>query len=1073
MSQQSVVLGSVNSNLDNLLHSRPLIAIELIIQTFASLRDDASRSQRRRLFCEAVLRAAGCKEISNPETQIFAKHHSDQVKEFAAICLLRFVAATETWCIDAPSFRAETFKLFDSSLSRSLYGQLKIDARRQSFEKEETLRGYVLRVEQSVLTAIAVLEGLESGRGDALSSAIHDLKKALGRAKFLITPFVEAEMVSGAKIDEICGAVQEYFRSEEREALHSYETAKSLLERFLLRAEAHGTHYSREFLGGLALKLLHLCIAQFEKSGVSAPASISLRPPEKRYPLHSVGITLNLGFTFINAGPGFAFDVSCRVASIADCAEVLKSEVFLGEVAPRPILVEFPIRLNKSTETLIVELQWEWTNFDRTSEKRSDIVELIGQPSGVDWDRLALEDPYRLEPIANDHELVGRTEQLNRLVAHVSASTVGSSCIYGQKRVGKTSIANALNTKLKSDHTKQFHLVYAEAGSYVHPDPNKTIEQLGTRLCRLVRALDRRLANIEIPRFENALTPLVDFLDEVTAITNTSRIIFLLDEFDKVPMQIFKRGLIGDAFFATLRSISHMAMVGFVLIGGERMQFVFDCQGEALNKFQTIRVDYFDKERHWNDFQDLVQRPVKSWLMFSDEALVQLHAEAAGNPFFTVLICRSLFKIMVSRRDCHVTRDEVDEAIEVALENCSPASFAHFWEDAILEPGDRQEEVSMRRRQVLISMAEVLKKSGSVGKQQIIGEAGRFGMDGFAVERELQEFVHRQVLVEKDGFYNCKIPFFSRWLKEIGFLEISTTFTDLAAIEARRREEEKARVTADEIVRLCSEWPIYKGRRVGAEQVRAWLEQFGGSADQRLMFKILQNVKIYSEDELRAKMKDVHGIVSRGLIERKAIRQIKRSDILVSYLDGPGKSGAHIARLYCDENNIYKDNLVEPDHLPQALDREGIQALVFVDDFVGTGDSVSGYISSFATTIGEKLSSLNLRTFFVAVAGFAAAIQKVHLVVNQYGLPIKIHVCDSLEDRHHCFSDRSIVFASEAERITAMDLAYRKGAMLCKQAPLGYGGCQAMVVFSHNCPNNTLPILWDHTGHWNPLFRRD
>ena len=107
------------------------------------------------------------------------------------------------------------------------------------------------------------------------------------------------------------------------------------------------------------------------------------------------------------------------------------------------------------------------------------------------------------------------------------------------------------------------------------------------------------------------------------------------------------------------------------------MQFVFDCQGEALNKFQTIRVDYFDKERHWNDFQDLVLRPVKSWLIFVDTALVRLHSEAAGNPFFTVLICRSLFKIMVSRRDRHVTVDEVEEAIEAALENCSPTSFAH------------------------------------------------------------------------------------------------------------------------------------------------------------------------------------------------------------------------------------------------------------------------------------------------------------------------------------------------------------------------------------------------------------
>jgi hypothetical protein len=379
----------------------------------------------------------------------------------------------------------------------------------------------------------------------------------------------------------------------------------------------------------------------------------------------------------------------------------------------------------------------------------------------------------------------------------------------------------------------------------------------------------------------------------------------------------------------------------------------------------------------------------------------------------------------------------------------------------------------MHRREVLLSMTEVLKKSGAATKAQVVGESARFGMDQLSVDHQLQEFVHRQVLVDNAGFYQCKIPFFARWLKEVGFREISTTFTDVATMETRRREEEASRVSAEEIVAICSRWPHYKGRRIGTEEVRAWLDQFGSNVDQRLMFTLVQHVRIYSEDELRSKLRDAHGIVSRGLVERRAHRQMKRSDILVSYLDGPGKSGAHLARLYVDENGLYKENMIELADLEAGLSRDNVQAIVFVDDFVGTGDSATNYLEKLWKEFGETLSANNRKMFFVSIAGFGAAVDRVARKVEQLQMQISIHVCDALGDDKHCFSHSSQLFACDNDRVAATDIAYRKGVALCKQAPMGYGDCQALVVFSHNCPNNTLPILWDKSQQWNPLFRRD
>lgn len=165
--------------------------------------------------------------------------------------------------------------------------------------------------------------------------------------------------------------------------------------------------------------------------------------------------------------------------------------------------------------------------------------------------------------------------------------------------------------------------------------------------------------------------------------------------------------------------------------------------------------------------------------------------------------------------------------------------------------------------------------------------------------------------------------------------------------------------------------------------------------------------------------------------------------------------------------------MAEIGQLGQALSKDNLQALVFVDDFVGTGDSAIGYLAKLSNEVGDILSSGNFRVFFVAISGFEKAVGRVEEKIEELKLNIAVHLCDGLNDSHHCFSAISAIFSCENERMAATDIAYRKGVALCKQAPLGYGDCQALVVFSHNCPNNTLPILWDRGEHWTPLFRRD
>lgn len=121
-----------------------------------------------------------------------------------------------------------------------------------------------------------------------------------------------------------------------------------------------------------------------------------------------------------------------------------------------------------------------WEDFDGTTRRREDEFVLNAQRAGIDWAVLAQREPYSLEPASSERDLVGRRELLHRLLAltGVGTSDVGSAILSGQKRVGKTSIARALESRLSD---VGYHVLYLLSGDYVCPSPEETVATLGRR----------------------------------------------------------------------------------------------------------------------------------------------------------------------------------------------------------------------------------------------------------------------------------------------------------------------------------------------------------------------------------------------------------------------------------------------------------------------------------------------------------------------------------------------------------------------------------------------------------------
>jgi hypothetical protein len=1063
----------------------PLAAIDLIVEAMSKTNQDdtfPNSSDLLTFFSHAVLLSQNINTDlweNDPKEELFRKEIGSTTRHFIGVCLLRLLASCDKCFQTDPSFRHKVFDLFDDVFLNDLYKSCNITKNDQTYIKESNLKDVVPSIERDISTTIASLSSFDSLSKQTFRRSFMELIMSK-KAQIVILPFLPQDSQSSLSIrlNEIFGSIEHYLKAPESLMLQAFEKAREDLSVYLQEVEQYNTKYSREYLGVIIQKLIDLLKQHFESSPASKPALLIIMKLEKKYPISISGISFDLGIYVRNQGPGHAFDV---FLSIASDLSVRRSEIYLGHLEPTSIIVDIPVHVVEPMDKAEILGALSWTNFDGTKDNVEFFFEFEGQRTDIDWNSLQENNPYDLEPVSTEDELVGRTDILNKLVAQSNAKSVGSSYIYGQKRVGKTSIAKTLKTRMDFTNATSYHVIYLETGDYKNPDGSITIENLGKRLCREIKRANHNFAQLPIPEFKGALSPFTDFLESVLDTEPDCKILFILDEFDEIPKDLYRRSSIGDAFFHTIRSISGKPSFGFILVGGEKMEYLLSNQGEKLNKFEPARVDYFDREKNWSDFVDLVQRPVSNLLEISDTAFTALYEQSAGNPYFTKLICRSLFKLLVNRRDCHVTQKEVEEATREAVQIVASNSFQHFWEDGIVDTDERIEERTMIRRKVLIALAETLRNHSLAQKSTILEKAVKQGLSERDTEIELQDFVRRQILIVKEDTYQCKVPFFSTWLQERGVREIITRYVDPDLIAKYKKDEEDAYVRPEEIINLLNDKGYYyQGKNLSEERIRAWLNQFSTYTEQRLMFHILQHIIFYDHSTVRTRLNEAHNIVRADSLRYMKQLQRKRDDILVSYIDGPGKSGATYASLYAELADIFKGNVIERGRLKNTLaaivrrpQEERPHSLVFIDDFIGTGESASKYFRQINAVCGNQLRASNLRIFFITISGFEQGKQKIAELLEEMGLNIRIRVCELLGEEDKCFNNSSKIFHDSLEREIAKNIAYKYGSTIVPDHPLGFGDCQATIAFEDSCPNNTLPIFWSDSNNWIPLFKRD
>lgn len=856
-------------------------------------------------------------------------------------------------------------------------------------------------------------------------------------------------------------------------------------------SDAHNVlNESDSFLTRLYFHPLLLTAAEVLEDFLAASRSrftTAIRPREKgllqrRYPLHEPGREVQISIPFTNMGPGLV--TSLKAESTVDSEKVVLHNdiIYLGNVPPGNFSILLDLMVIEPCEHLTITLMIEWGEIGE-SAVLSDAFEfeLSAQANNIDWQSKEYWSPYSTEP-AEGENFIGRDEKLRSLAAKIIRSPMESFYITGQKRVGKTSLVLACVEEAKR-LSESVNIVdsYNLWGSFAHEDPRASLRALGQNIEALLKEAVPLLRLSILADLSGSLAPLKGLCDSAYRVAPEKRFVIIIDEFDDIHQELYLKGNLAETFFANLRALSRCKNMCMVLVGGENMPFVMERQGQKLNNFSRVSLSYYDRAKEWHDFRSMITTPTKGVVNWHEDAIGEVFAVSNGNPYFAKMICSTVLEAAVTQRDTDVSAAEVQLASATSVPSLGSNSFAHLWQDGIPhEMSAREPEIILRTR-VLVALARCYRRGLPPTVSSIFDNRATTELTEHETSAVLNDFVRREVLGESGGLFSFSLPIFESWLVDVGASQLAASSLTAELASEAIREEMKAVVRSDEVAKLLSNWTAYRGRHFGSDEVRSWLQQVQSPKDQRLLFEILKKVRIFSAARIREMFEQSFSLLQPlpEFVIRK--RSDRRKNILVSYVDGEGKSGQSYASVFAEANLISGDCIIPPGDFEKKVGRHyaagnEVDALVIVDDFVGTGRSLIANLEKFLDQAVSALpegTPIRVITLLATQEGQRRVLESLQKMAY---VNIDFKPCEMTTEKDFAFPESGAGWASTDDYDRAKALCLDIGHRIYKQNPLGYGGAGLLVAFPTNIPNNTLPILHSPARigglPWAPLFER-
>jgi AAA domain-containing protein len=751
-------------------------------------------------------------------------------------------------------------------------------------------------------------------------------------------------------------------------------------------------------------------------------------------------------------------------------------------------LVTFGVRLTAPADSLTIPLSLACTTTAGKSVAFEDVLSVTQQQGQPDWGRLLDAPPYTINPIRLREDLFGRDTILNDLLLHVASRT--STFLWGQKRVGKTSLLQVLAAELAP--RGDVVVVILRMGELAALHEGQIAQRMAQRICEALSS-QRRVPSEE--EFGAGLSRLVPFMEKVISEHSMTKIALIIDEFDDLD-PAFYTGERGKQFVKGLRSLSEEGLT-FFFVGSERMEIIYGHHSADLNKWTSLSLDRISSRE---DCRALITKPVHGSIEYQDSAVDFVIDYCLGNPFYLHLFCFELFKRCAQERKTFVSDNDVHMVRRVLVEALGQTNFAHFWEDNP-ELDEREKARQSAENCLLLTCMASLggrydQLSDLLEAQERLRLPSSEQLSATELRQATERLRHRSVLAScgegATAAAEVVLPIFRDWLiahAELRVLPIWREYRERVLAEEDTGRPEVVPisepttfpVSEDELLAV-SQRLVYCGKQKDVAEVRVWLRQFDDDNRIEIAFQLLKRLAergyVTDGSKVRAlRTAEEMILAKRRIVGRGVWRAVKgkHDNLCLTYVDSETKSGAATAREIA--KSLRPGKLGPAGEIGVWMKTHATEdpIVIVLDDFAGTGRTLGTGLKALRKHVDKAILDAYLRDNRIACHVLFAFPEALDLV-REENPGLEVMAANLLGDELLALADDAGIFTDEGETTFAKDMLLQIGRELTPQNPLGFGDMGALVVFHNSVPNNTLPIFWSNgtvnDRPWHPLFPR-